>query len=105
MTDRIYGTKPPRHGVVEGFPAYNSVTAKRSQRRWHGSPMRYITLFEYRSCSLIEDDGEDNDADKDKYGDVLSPRHSDHRGLRKFNEHEEFNDNENEKDLERVDVE
>ena len=67
--------------------------------------MRYIALFEYRRCSLIKDDGEHNDADHDKYGDVLSPRHIDHRGFRQFNEHEEFNDNEHEKDLERVDVE
>jgi len=54
---------------------------------------------------LIQDDGEHDDADNNKYGDVLSPRHSDHRGLGKFDEHEEFNDNEDEKDLERVDVE
>jgi hypothetical protein len=54
---------------------------------------------------LIEDDGEHDDAYNDKYGDILSPRHSDRRGLRQFNEHEEFNDNEYEKDLERVDVE
>jgi hypothetical protein len=54
---------------------------------------------------LIEDDGEHDDADNDKYGDVSSPRHSDHRGLCKFNEREEFNDNEYEKDSERVDVE
>lgn len=67
--------------------------------------MRYIALFEYSHCSLIEDDGEHNDADDDKYGDVLSPRHIDHRGLRQFDEHEEFNNNEHEKDLERVDVE
>ena len=61
--------------------------------------------MQYRHCSLIEDDGEHDDADNDKYGDILSPRHSDHRGLGKFDEHEEFNDNEDEKDLERVDVE
>jgi hypothetical protein len=54
---------------------------------------------------LIEDDGEHDDADNDKYGDVLSPRHSDHRGLGKFDEHEEFNDNEYKEDLDRVDVE
>jgi len=68
-------------------------------------PVRRIALLEYRSRSFIEDDGEHNDADNDKYGNVLSPRHIDHRGLRKFDEHEEFNDNEREKDLERVDVE
>jgi hypothetical protein len=61
--------------------------------------------MQYSDCSLIEDDSERDDADNDKYGDVLSPRHSDHRGLGKFDEHEEFNNNEYEKDLERVDVE
>jgi hypothetical protein len=54
---------------------------------------------------LIDDDHKHNDADNDKYDDVLSPRHIYHRGLRKFNEHEELNHNEYEKDLERVDVE
>ena len=67
--------------------------------------MRRVALFEYRNCSLIEDDGEHNDADNNKYGDILSRRHSDHRGLRKFNEHEEFNDKKYKEDLERVDVE
>jgi hypothetical protein len=64
--------------------------------------MTYVTSFKYR---LIEDDCEHNDADNDKYGEVLSPRHIDHRGLRKFNEHEKFNNNEHKKDTERVDVE
>jgi hypothetical protein len=41
----------------------------------------------------------------DKYGEVFSPRHSDHRGLSKFDEQKEFNDNEYKKDLECVDVE
>jgi hypothetical protein len=54
---------------------------------------------------LIQNDGEHDDADNDEYSDVLSPRHSDHRGLGKFDEHEEFNDNEYKEDLERVDVE
>jgi hypothetical protein len=54
---------------------------------------------------LIEDNREHDDADNDKYDYVLSPRHIDHRGLRKFNEREEFNNNEHEKNLERVDVE
>jgi hypothetical protein len=64
-----------------------------------------VTSFEYRSCSLIEDDGKHNNADNDKYGDVLSPRHIDHSRFRKFYEHEEFNDNEHKEDLERVNVE
>jgi hypothetical protein len=67
--------------------------------------MRYTALFEYRSCSLIENDGEHNDADNDKNGDILSPRRIDHRRLRELNKHEEFNNHEHEKDLERVDVE
>jgi hypothetical protein len=54
---------------------------------------------------LIQDNGEHDDADNDKYGDVSSPRQIDHRGLGKFNEHEEFNNNEYEKDLDRVDIE
>jgi hypothetical protein len=54
---------------------------------------------------LVQDDGEHDDADHDKYGDISSPRKIDHRGLGKFDEHEEFNDNEYEKDLDRVDVE
>jgi hypothetical protein len=54
---------------------------------------------------LIQDNGEHDDADYDKYGDVSSPRQIDHRGLGKFNEHEEFNNNEYEKDLDRVDIE
>jgi len=60
---------------------------------------------QYHCCSFIDDDGEHDDADNDKNGDVSSPRQIDHRGLRKFNEREEFNDNEYEKDLDRVDVE
>ena len=66
---------------------------------------KYSASSQYRHCSLIEDDGKHYDADNDNYGDVLSPRHIDEGGLRKFNEHKEFNDNEHEKDLERVDVE
>ena len=54
---------------------------------------------------MIQDDREHDHADNDKYGDVFSPRHIDRRGLRKFNEHEEFNDKKYKEDLERVDVE
>jgi hypothetical protein len=54
---------------------------------------------------LIKDKSEHDDADNNKHGDVLSPHHIDHRGLRKFNEHKEFNDNEHEEDIECVDVE
>ena len=54
---------------------------------------------------MIQDGGKHDDADNDKDGDVFSPRHSNHRGLGKLDEHQEFNNNEYEKDLERVDVE
>ena len=43
--------------------------------------------------------------ENDNFGDVRSPHHIDHGGLRKFDEDEKFNDNECEEDLERVDVE
>jgi hypothetical protein len=67
--------------------------------------VKCTTSSQYGHYSLKEDDGEHNDADNGKYGEVLPPRHTNHGGLRKFNEHEEFNDNEYEKDIERVDVE
>jgi hypothetical protein len=53
---------------------------------------------------LIKDDGKHDDADNDKKGDVLSPRDICGRRLRKLNEHEEFNDDEHEKNLERVNI-
>ena len=54
---------------------------------------------------MIQDGGKHDDADNDKDGDVFSPRHSDYKGLGKFNEHEEFKYNEYERDFDRVDVE
>jgi hypothetical protein len=53
---------------------------------------------------LVQDDGEHDDANNDKHGDVSSPRQINHRGLGELDQHEEFNDNEYEKDLDRVDV-
>lgn len=79
--------------------------AKLSQRYLDGPRIKHSISLQYHRCSLIQDDGEHDDADNDKYGDVSSPRQIDHRGLGKFDEHKEFNDKEYEKDLDRVDVE
>jgi hypothetical protein len=56
--------------------------------------IKHSASLRHHHCSLIQDNGEHDDADNDKYGDILSPRHSDHGGLGKFDEDEEFDDNE-----------
>jgi hypothetical protein len=40
--------------------------------------IKYSASVQYCHCFLIQDNGEHDDADNDKYGDVLSPRHGDH---------------------------
>jgi hypothetical protein len=67
--------------------------------------IKHSISSQQRHRTLIEDDRKHDDADNDKYGDVSSPRQIDHRGLGKFDEDEEFDDEEYEKDSERVDVE
>jgi len=95
------------HDAAEDFPVYNGMmrSSKTKSATIARPHTKYSASSQYSHCSLIQDNGEHDHADNDKYGDVLSRRHSDRRGLRQFDEHEKFNNNEYEKDLERVDVE
>jgi hypothetical protein len=84
---------------------FGHVSGKTKSAKPTWPSITYSASPQYHRRSLVQDDGEHDDADNDKYGDVSSPRQIDHRGLGKFNEHEEFNNDEHEKDLDRVDVE